>query len=384
MSPGLRSVNAEDGRARQPCLAAEARTLMINRRSLMTGLACAAVMRPQQSFAASAVTYEDAVGATWATFRPEGGLHEIVRYATLAANSHNTQPWRFTLSPRSIAIVPDVSRRCPAVDPNDHHVFVSLGCAAENLTHAAAAAGLRPTLRFEANMVVAELETAAAERSPLFAAIPRRQSTRVAYDGRPVSSDLLRELERAGTGERVAMLLITDRKQMQDITDYVVEGNTAQMRDRRFMDELKTWMRFNEGDAVATMDGLFSRASGNPALPPWLARLLLPLVFTERRENDRYRACIESSAGLAVFVAEHDDAAHWVEVGRACQRFALQATALGLKYAFVNQPVEVPRLRGQLASYLGLGARLPDLVVRFGTGPELPKSLRRPVAQVIA
>jgi len=62
----------------------------------------------------------------------------------------------------------------------------------------------------------------------------------------------------------------------------------------------------------------------------------------------------------------------------------LQATALGLKYAFVNQPVEVARLRRQLAAYLGLGARLPDLVVRFGAGPELPKSLRRPVAQVIA
>ena len=33
---------------------------------------------------------------------------------------------------------------------------------------------------------------------------------------------------------------------------------------------------------------------------------------------------------------------HWIEVGRACQRFALQATALGLKCAFINQPVEVP------------------------------------------
>jgi hypothetical protein len=27
-------------------------------------------------------------------------------------------------------ILPDLSRRCPAVDPDDHHLFVSLGCAA--------------------------------------------------------------------------------------------------------------------------------------------------------------------------------------------------------------------------------------------------------------
>jgi hypothetical protein len=78
------------------------------------------------------------------------------------------------------------------------------------------------------------------------------------------------------------------------------------------------------------------------------------------------------------------DQAHWVEVGRACQRFALQAAALGLKQAFINQPVEVPHVRKQLASFLGIGDRLPDLVLRFGFGPELPKSLRRPVEQLMA
>jgi hypothetical protein len=106
-------------------------------------------------------------------------------------------------------------------------------------------------------------------------------------------------------------------------------------------------------------------------------------VFTERGENDKYRAHIQSSSGVAVFVAEGTDKPHWVAAGRASQRFALQATALGLKYAFINQPIEVPRLRRQFASYLGIGARLPDLAVRFGRGPELPRSLRRPVEQVI-
>ena len=39
----------------------------------------------------------------------------------------------------------------------------------------------------------------------------------------------------------------------------------------------------------------------------------------------------------------------------------LQATALGLKYAFINQPVEVQALRRQFASYLGIGERRPTL-----------------------
>ncbi|TIV14021.1 MAG: Tat pathway signal protein, partial [Mesorhizobium sp.] len=68
-------------------------------------------------------------------------LGAIVRYATLAANSHNTQPWRFQLEGQAIEIRPDLQRRTPVVDPDDHHLYVSLGCAAANLMLAAAATG---------------------------------------------------------------------------------------------------------------------------------------------------------------------------------------------------------------------------------------------------
>ncbi|MGH1559991.1 hypothetical protein ACRAWD_24530 [Caulobacter segnis] len=43
--------------------------------------------------------------------------------------------------PRAIEILPDLSRRTPVVDPDDHHLFVSLGCALE--TPAAGGAWLR-------------------------------------------------------------------------------------------------------------------------------------------------------------------------------------------------------------------------------------------------
>jgi hypothetical protein len=131
------------------------------------------------------------------------------------------------------------------------------------------------------------------------------------------------------------------------------------------------------------MDGLFAGATGNPSLPAWLARLALPFVLTERGENDKYRSHIRSSSGIALVVSDGNDRPHWFEAGRACQRFGLQATALGLKYAFINQPVEVPHVREQLASYFGLAGRRPDALIRFGHGPELPRSLRRPAAQVI-
>jgi hypothetical protein len=73
---------------------------------------------------------------------------------------------------------------------------------------------------------------------------------------------------------------------------------------------------------------------------------------------------------------------HWIKVGQACQRFALAATDLGLKLAFINQPIEVARLRPELAALVGTTKRA-DLVLRFGYGPTLPYAPRRPVDDVL-
>jgi nitroreductase len=346
------------------------------------GIGVGGISRPAPANAAS-MTYAQAVDTTWAPLQMAPRDRELVRFATLAANSHNTQPWTFSVNENEITIAPDFNRRCPAVDPDDHHLFASLGCAVENLTHAAAAFGLRATPTLVGDRLVTALEPAPPMRSPLFDAIPVRQSSRSSYDGKPVPADNIRLLEQAGREPGVSLIIMTDRARISNVVDYVVQGNSLQMHDAAFMTELKNWLRFSEADAVATMDGLFSRTSGNPAMPAWLAKPLLPLLFTEDRENKKYRDHIESSAGIAVFVSEADDRAHWVAAGRACQRFGLQATALGLKYAFINQPVEVPALRPQFASYLGVGSRRPDIVLRFGARPELPRSLRRPPEQVM-
>lgn len=100
-------------------------------------------------------------------------------------------------------------------------------------------------------------------------------------------------------------------------------------------------------------------------------------------DGERYARQIRSSAGASVFSGDRSDPKHRTTVGRACQRFGLKATAMGLKQAFINQPVEVPGQRAELASRAGLAGRQPDFVMRFGVSPELPRSLRRPVEEVV-
>jgi hypothetical protein len=193
----------------------------------------------------------------------------------------------------------------------------------------------------------------------------------------------IERLRQAAATPGVHLILLTERTQIDRARDLVVAGNSVQMADRAFMRELKQWLRFNPRSAMALGDGLFSATTSNPVLPNLLGDLAFDQFFTAGAENDKYARHIESSAGIAVFVAEREDSAHWIAVGRACQRFALTATSLGLKHAFINQAVEVASLRPELAALVGESGKRPDIMMRIGYGPTLPFSPRRTVEAVM-
>jgi len=327
--------------------------------------------------------YGEATAALRRPLDPAGGVDELVRGATLAANGHNTQPWRFEAAAGRLVIGPDRQRRCPVVDADDHHLWASLGGAVENAVQAAPALGLHATAEPSAAGVTLHLERAPALDDGAGDAIRRRQCTRTPYGGEALTPAELAALEAAGGGDGVELRLLTDARDRALALDAILEAERRQLSDRAFRRELFYWMRCTDGEALASGDGLAARVMGAPRLPRPLVRALLPVVLSASREAAKRRREVASSAGLAVFTGATATPAGWIAVGRACQRFALEATRRGIRYAFVNQPVEVAAIRPAFAAALGLGDRRPDLVVRFGRGPLVPYSLRRPVAEVL-
>jgi len=358
----------------------------VSRRFVLGGLAAGGAAALAGVSYMPTANYDTVVAEQLRPFAADPDMREMVRAATLAANSHNTQPWKYRIGTGRIDIVPDFSRRTPVVDPDDHHLFASLGCAAENFVVAAShygqAADVTPPATVDGEIAVT-LTGTTAQASPLFAAITERQSSRSLYDGSEVATGTLDELARLASSDGVEALILTDTRRREDILDLVLAGNRAQLEDASFRSELKSWLRFNPNVAARRRDGLLSAASGNPSLPDWLGPLMYDLTVKPDSDNDRVAAQLRSSSGLVVFSAQSDDPAGWVAAGRAYERFALAATRAGLQHAFVNQAVEVTGQRVALQSYLGLGTRRADLIIRIGRGPTLPRSLRRPVDDVL-
>jgi len=171
---------------------------------------------------------------------------ELIRHARLAASSHNTQPWRFRIQQDSVSILPDYSQRCPSVDPDDSHLLKSLGCAAENLVHAATAQGFSVDVRFDpsADGIVIRLNRDfSAHATNLYRAITKRQCVKTAYDGTPVEATELEMLEKAGEGRDVRVIKLLSAAQKGAVIDYVTRGNVEQLTSAASSQKTARWHR---------------------------------------------------------------------------------------------------------------------------------------------
>lgn len=355
----------------------------MKRRAFITVVAGTAMLGAGNSPAMD-IDYETFTSAQREPPQPGGGVPELVRLATLAPSGHNTQPWRFVSEGRTLSVHADLSRRTPVVDPDDHHLYVSLGAAAENLAIAGPALGMPGAVDVAADAGIAYRWMARAPQpDPLADAIPLRRSTRTNYDGAPLDPSTIAALETAGTLAGVRLAVLTAPAARSAMRDLVVEATGRQMDDPAFSAELKHWLRFSSARAMRSGDGLYAGATGNPVMPEFIGRLAFDLFFRKKAERDRYARQMDSSPALVVLMGERADPDHWIRVGRATQRLLLEATRRGLACAFVNQPVEVPSLRAELAAIAGEPALRPDLILRIGRAPGLAWSPRRPVGDVL-
>ena len=335
--------------------------------------------------------YEAQARRTWDTaFRTESAvpaqMRELVRYGTLAPSGHNTQPWKFAIRGNTIRVLPDYSRRLAVIDPQDRELWISLGCVLENLDIAARSAGHETEITLptpEAESLTLHLRSSSVRSlAPLFEAIPHRQNTRSEYDRRTVPLADMRRIEAVALAPGISLHLLTAASQKEAVIEYVTSADHSQYGDQPFINELVHWLRFNKPEALHSLDGLYTRCSGNPQLPRWLGTRFITTASGGQRSEIDGRS-VRSSSGLIVIAAAQNDKRHWIETGRLYQRLALTMTALNVKTAFLNQPVEVPALRSQFQSYLHLGTALPQLLLRFGYAAPMPRSLRRPVEQVL-
>lgn len=310
----------------------------------------------------------------------------MVEQAIKAPSGHNTQPWLFKVNESNIEIHPNFEKSLPIVDFDNRELFVSLGCATENLCIAASCMGYEASVsnNNEGLITIDLTKSDSVLPNSLFEQIAERQTNRSVYNRNIVPIDTIGILERLpyelGTNVRFYKAGTQD---FDIISSFVYQGNSVQMQNEGFKQELREWMRYNKKHQNETNDGLSYAVFGAPNLPIFIVKPIMSRAVNEKKQNKGDKKKIESSSHFILFTTNSNTIDEWINLGRSLERFLLKSTELGIVHAYLNQPNEIRELSEQMVKALNISDEHPVVLLRIGYGDKMPYSKRKEINEVI-
>jgi nitroreductase len=298
-----------------------------------------------------------------------------VDYARLAPSSRNTQPWSFAVRGHEIRVFVDRDRWLRVADPDQRELYLSAGCALENLLVAGAHHGYQTRVsyvekeRADGLAAVARFEPGGRDedrRVPLFGAIGKRQTNRRPYRARPLARDVMAGLYAAVHDEDVQLWLFTDAETSGRVEQLLGLAERAQYSDPAYRREL----------AESIMSGVFGHGWFEAAA----GGLVVKHVDVGARAARKDVARLHSAPALGVLTSRADNRAVQVRAGQAFERLALTATRMGVALQPLSALMQSPMTRAAVAELLPEEV-YPQHVFRLGYAPpERRRSTRRPTA----
>jgi nitroreductase len=307
-------------------------------------------------------------------------LKFLLRYAILAPSSHNTQPWKFTVSPDEIRVRLNLDRWLRSADPDRRDLYISIGCTIENLLVAAEHFGYShevdylPELTDPRLVAAIKLRQDGGMESPrrhLFRSIAERHTNHGAYQTRPISDADLEQIQACALEEGVSLYLTSEPSLKLRVDELANRADAMWLADPASREELEYLLE--EGAFGAT----------------WMVSKLsqLAVAYLEQGEWVEKRECdiLLGASCFGLLCSTDDLHESQVKVGQALESIYLTATSLGLQLQPMSQVVHIPATRRELAGLLDLGDSIPQQAFRLGYARREPAHApRRPLEEAMA
>ena len=312
-----------------------------------------------------------------------GQMEHIVGLAITAPSVLNTQPWQFFPHGDAIEVHAVPSRGLPAVDPAARETYISCGAAVFNLR--LGIGGLRRTavtsllpnpedVAHVASVRIGGPMTLPADERQLAEAIPRRRTSREPFSDEPVPEPVRNALSAAADREGGRLDFVPDWRRGA-VVGAVNDADLAQRLNPRVVEEVDRWALHRKESTSGIPPSALGPSPRNPDAT--VRDFALGATVATRKTADFGQEDL-----LAVLLTPADDRLAWVRAGLALQRVLLTATVHGVSSGLLTSPLEVPALRDLLVER-GATRGHPQVLLRFGYGPEPAPTPRRSVADVM-
>jgi nitroreductase len=306
----------------------------------------------------------------------------LITTAARAPSVHNTQPWRFRVTPDAVELWTDPRRKLRA-DPSGREMLISCGAALFGLRLAVRSLGYLPVtallpdpaqLRLLARVRIGAAAPATGLERQMLDAVPHRHTHRGPFAPGPLPHGLLAGLQHDALAEGATLVLVTgglayDR--LERITAAAARRGNLSPRARA---DIRRWTRTA---ASTARDGIpaTALASGTGRPPGRLPQR----DFDLGRGITRLPSGGASPPATAVLVTPGDCRADWLRAGQALYRLLLHAACQWVFASLHTQPLEDAAARDLIRSQLALPGH-PQMLLQLGPATTTSPTARRPPA----
>lgn len=321
-----------------------------------------------------------------------GPIEQIIHYASLAGNSHNTQPWYVYVENDSVLFIKaDFSRKLHIVDPDARGLFISLGAFIENLELAAGSLGYRADIEITAkhknDSTVAVIRLSKSQKNGYdLSKIENRRTLRNPFHKTEISKDHLNKLI-----DNISELAYfsSSSEEGKYIAEQTLEAYTQQSLDDQAKQELASWMRFSNSDVEKHRDGLTTSGMGITGFGGFFVRNFYKPEDSMKDSFietgiEKTKEQTENCGGWILIIQKEDSPEDWIKTGRLYQRLNLRCRDMMIGFHPMNQMIEEENFEKNVNEHLSLPGVI-QFIARIGYVDDYPpaNSVRRSVKEII-
>lgn len=273
----------------------------------------------------------------------------LLHYSLLAPSNRNTQPWRFLVAEDKVVLFPDMHFWLPISDPEKIEIYMSLGCALENLLVAARHFGLAyavsylPKPQDSIEVRWKKEENSFPQEEDLFAAIEKRRTNYAPYEERHIEREKVEKIKKCASEKGITLYAIEDQDLLQKMDEQIQQIDMQQYQNPSLRKEIASVFRNMGSDPELLIEKLG--------------------VFSNQAAGIKEKKTIPF---MGILCTTHQSPVGYIQAGQVFEKIFLTATALDLKL----KPIAY--IRKELKRLFPLIQSTPLLAFTLGYAPHHP------------